>query len=79
MKNNKEILIDFEGNFKLYILQPVYKELSCSHNAFFLNKNTGENCGEHVLLCVFKYNNDGTVNEKPFYEEDCYDVVAKEQ
>lgn len=76
-KNYKEILIDSDDDFELYILQPVYRELSCSSNAFFKNIKTGENCGSRIFLCAYKYNNDGSIKEKIELEENCYEIVEK--
>ncbi len=78
LSRSKKILIDEDEFFKLYIYQPVYHELSCSENAYIKNTKTGENCGNHILLCEFKYDNDGNLKETYSCEEDCYEIVRKE-
>lgn len=73
----KPILIDKDEFFSLYILQPTYLELKCSDDSYWKNKITGENCGQRILLCVYKYNNDGSLKDHFEMEENCYELTRK--
>lgn len=72
----KKFLINTEGFFQLFIHQPIYREKTCSSNAYFKNIITGENCGCKVELAEFKYNNDGSLRDDYEIEEDVYELVV---
>ena len=76
---SKPILIDRENNFELFIFQPIYKEKSCSNKAYFRNTKTGEDCGQNVVLCEYRYNNDGTPSKEYKLDEDVYELVLKSE
>lgn len=75
MGQTKKILINQDENFKLFIKQPVYLEKACTEGWYWKNTRTGENCGQRIFLCEFKYNEDGTENENPTKEEDVYELI----
>lgn len=72
MKNDFK-LISSEGDFSLYVANPIYKTYVIE-NGYIRNTKTGENCGKKVELRKIMY--DGLKQLDTFvYEEDCYEFV----
>lgn len=69
--------IETESDLTLYIFQPAYKEYVCTSGMYIRNTVTGEDCGQHVVLCKHVNNIDGTINENPYYDPDTYEVLPK--
>lgn len=75
----RKVLINTEGKFKLFLLQPIYAEIGCSDNAYLRDTLTGENCGTKAYLCEYRYNEDGSIRDEITYEENHYEVVTIEE
>lgn len=68
--------IESDNGFQFFIAQPVYKYVNCGRYCYIRNTKTGENIGQELILAEFKYNSDGSINENPEKEEDCYEIVS---
>lgn len=76
-KDGKYFPVETDGDLTLYVWQPQYKEYVCTPGLYIRNTVTGEDCGQHVVLCRHVNNIDGSINEDPYIDPDTYEIVLK--
>lgn len=73
LRNNFELLKE-DGDWAMYINHPVYKEITAYGNYYIINTETGEDCGQQVLLYCRLFDNEGNKLDKPIYDKNCYEI-----
>ena len=48
------------------------------NSGYFRNKITGVNCGKHIKIKKYHFNEAGEELQVPIIDEDCYEVIKDE-
>ena len=72
-KKNFE-LFEANGDWEVYLSHPVYREIRSYGKYRIFNTETGEDCGQHIILYCTIFDKDGNRLAEPIYDKNCYEI-----